>query len=109
MVQIDVMEANSRGLTVQRIRVSTCILGVIPMWFCFQEASRVENYFLLTFEDSSELQGAKTGDELSTTGHPFAKPRFSSSYIFFFLLSMAWNWHWATCWQIIPGKALSTP
>lgn len=43
------MEANSGRFMVQRIKVSTYVVGVIPICFCFEEASRVEKYFSLTF------------------------------------------------------------
>lgn len=46
---MNVMEANSGRLTVRRIRVSACIVDVIPEWFCSQEVSRVEKYFSLSF------------------------------------------------------------
>lgn len=54
---MNVMEANSGRLMVQRIRVSTCIVGVIPMWFCFQEASRVDKYF----SDFLKIAGSSRG------------------------------------------------
>jgi len=59
MVQVNVMEANSGRLTAQSFRVSTCIAGVIPMWFCFQEAHRVEKYFYLTFWRRQEASWGK--------------------------------------------------
>lgn len=108
-VEIDVMEANSGGLAVQRIRVSTCILCVIPMWICFQEANRVENYFSLTFWRQQGASWSKDRRWALSYWSSICQTKIFIILYIFFLLFMAWNWHWATCWQIIPGKALSTP